>query len=71
MGGGGLFVCLRFVFVLGGRMGGVIVSLGRCVCLSCGGVCRSRNCLLGWSGLRKRERRVLGACMFANACVCV
>lgn len=46
------------VFVLGGRIGGVIVSLGRCVCLSWGGaVCRSRNSLLGWSGKRKKKEK--------------
>lgn len=47
-----LFVCLGFVCVSGGRMGGVIVSLGRCVCLCCGGVFAGLVTLC-WGGLGK------------------
>lgn len=65
-GGGGSCLCVSGLCVFaGGRMGGVIVSLGRCVCVCIlgGEVCRSRNSLLGWSDLRERERRVLGVCV--------
>lgn len=53
----------------GGRMGDVIVSRGRCVCLgSWGGVvCRSRKSLLGWSGLRNKGGGVC-MCVYGGLC---
>ena len=61
---GGLFVCLGFVCVCGGKDGWChCVSWEVCVFVFWGGVCRSRNSLLGWSGFRERERRVLCVCV--------
>lgn len=52
------FVCVSqvCVFVCGGRMCGVIVSLARCMFVL-GGVCKSHNLPLGWSFSSTKKRK--------------
>lgn len=47
------------------------MSRGRCVCFCWEGVFAGLVTLLGWSGLRIRERKFLVVCMCAYAFMCV